>query len=147
MTATITVTRTFAAPRQLVWEAFTKPEHFATWFGTDAVEVPLDTLVWSAVPGDDWSAVMVLPDGTTKDWVGTFVEVDAPTKLVFTLTDVPDQPGNAAPTTVLLADAEGGTVVTLTQETPGFTPEQQAGVTAGYNAFLDTLAKVVLGVD
>ena len=90
---------------------------------------------------------MRLPDGSTKGWVGEFVEVEPPSKLVFTLTDVPEEPENATPTTVLLADAAGGTVVTLTQETPGFTPEQQAGVTAGYSAFLDTLAKVVLGVD
>ena len=121
MTTAITVTRTFAASRELVWDAFTKPEHFATWFGTDAVDVPLDTLDWEPVPGARWSAVMRLPDGTTKDWVGEFVEVDRPSKLVFTLTDVPEQPENAAPTTVLLADAAGGTVVTLTQVTPGFT--------------------------
>lgn len=147
MTTTITVTRTFAAPRELVWDAFITPEHFATWFGTDAVEVPLDTLVWNAVPGSSWSAVMILPDGSTKDWTGEFLEVEAPTRLVFTLTDQPDHPEAAAPTTVLLADTEGGTAVTLTQETPGFTPEQQAGVTAGYLAFLDTLATVVLGVE
>ena len=51
MTTAITVTRTFAATRELVWDAFTKPEHFATWFGTDAVDVPLDTLDWEPVPG------------------------------------------------------------------------------------------------
>ncbi|KAA9111536.1 SRPBCC family protein [Microbacterium rhizomatis] len=146
MTESITVTRTFAAPRELVWEAFTAPQHFASWFGTDAVEVPLDTLVWNAAPGSAWSAVMHLPDGTTKDWVGEFVEVDAPSRLVFTLTDVPEHPENAAPTTVSLTEADGGTIVTLTQETPGFTPEQQAGVTAGYGAFLDTLGRVVLGL-
>lgn len=147
MTEKITVTRTFDAPRDLVWDAFTTPRHFAAWFGTDAVEVPLDTLVWEAVAGARWSAIMVLPDGSTKDWVGEFVEVEAPERLVFTVTDQPDHPEDAAPTTVVLTETGGGTLATLTQETPGFTAEQQAGITAGYLAFLDTLAKVVLGVE
>ncbi|KRA24419.1 hypothetical protein ASD65_08280 [Microbacterium sp. Root61] len=146
MTESITVTRTFAAPRELVWDAFAKPEHFAVWFGTSHVDVPQETLTWNPAVGAGWSAVMLLPDGTTKSWVGEFVEVDAPSRLVFTLTDVPEEPQNAAPATVVLTEVAGGTEVTLTQEAPGFTAEQQAGLVAGYNAFLDTLATDVLGL-
>lgn len=146
MTETITVTRTFAAPRELVWDAFTTPEHFAVWFGTSHVDVPQETLVWNAEPGAAWSAVMHLPDGTTKDWIGEFVEVDRPARLVFTLTDVPSEPENAAAATIVLTEVDGGTQVTLTQEAPGFSVEQQAGLVAGYNAFLDTLASEVLGL-
>jgi uncharacterized protein YndB with AHSA1/START domain len=29
----IVITRTFDAPRELVWEAFTKPEHLVHWWG------------------------------------------------------------------------------------------------------------------
>ena len=47
MTEQISVTRTFDAPRALVWEVVTGREHFAEWFGTDAVDVPLDTPGWS----------------------------------------------------------------------------------------------------
>ncbi|MCB1297381.1 MAG: hypothetical protein KDB08_00170 [Microthrixaceae bacterium] len=47
MTEQISVTRTFDAPRALVWEVVTGREHFAEWFGTDAVRVPLDTPGWS----------------------------------------------------------------------------------------------------
>ena len=37
-----TITRDLAAPRELVFDAITKPEHFAVWFGTAAVEVPTE---------------------------------------------------------------------------------------------------------
>lgn len=146
MTETITVTRTFTAPRELVWDAFTKPEHFAVWFGTSHVDVPAATLEWNPAVGRAWSAVMHLPDGSTKSWIGEFVEVERPARLVFTLTDEPDSPDDATPATVTLVDVDEGTQVTLTQEAPGFTVEQQAGLVAGYNAFLDTLAVDVLGL-
>ena len=44
MTESFTITRTLAAPPELVWDVWTKPEHFAVWFGTEAVEVPLDSV-------------------------------------------------------------------------------------------------------
>lgn len=147
MTSAITVARTFAAPREAVWDAFVRPQHFATWFGTEHVKVPLETLTWNAEPGKPWSAVMHLPDGTTKSWVGTFIDVERPTRLAFTMTDVPDEPQGATPVTVQLQEVTGGTAVTLTQETPGFTFEQREAVTAGYNAFFDTLGSAVLGLD
>ena len=43
MTDYFTITRTLQAPRELVFEAITTPEHFAVWFGTAAVDVPQDT--------------------------------------------------------------------------------------------------------
>ena len=37
-----TIVRELTAPRELVFETLTAPEHFAVWFGTAAVEVPQD---------------------------------------------------------------------------------------------------------
>lgn len=149
MTQAITVVRTFNAPRELVWDVITKAEHFAVWFGTEAVSVPLDTLVWDASAGRPWSAVMHLPDASTKGWVGEFVEVDPPSRLVFTLTDVPEAPEHATPVTLTLVSVGSGsgsgtgTELTLTQLAPGFTPEQLEGLKAGYGAFFDTMERIV----
>ena len=93
MTDRITVTRTFTAPREVLWNVVTGREQFATWFGTEAVDVPLDTLDWSLVEGERWSAVMHLPDGTTKPWIGDFVEVVPPSHFAIRLTD----PGHHRP--------------------------------------------------
>ena len=49
MTESFTITRTLAAPPELVWDVWTKPEHFAVWFGTEAVEVPLDSVTLESV--------------------------------------------------------------------------------------------------
>ena len=57
------ITRTISAPRELVFDALTKPEHFAVWFGTAAVEVPQETLSMDVRPGGAVRAVMHLPDG------------------------------------------------------------------------------------
>ena len=143
MTQEITVVRTFDAPRELVWDTATKAENFAVWFGTEAVSVPLETLVWDAAAGHRWSAIMQLPDGSTKPWVGEFVEVDPPSRFVFTLTDVPEAPEDATPVTITLVSVGEGTELTLTQLAPGFSPEQWEGLKAGYGAFLDTMERVV----
>src|SRR6478752_8070832 len=88
-----TITRTLRAPRELVFEALTKPEHFAVWFGTAAVEVPQDTLSMDVRPGGAFRAVMHLPDGNLIHWAGTYIEVDPPSHVAMTLTD---QPGDDA---------------------------------------------------
>lgn len=144
MTDGFTITRTFAAPRELVFDAFTKPEHFSVWFGTAAVPVPLETLHMDVRVGGTWTAVMHLPDGTTKDWEGEYREVDRPSRLAFTLTD---QPGEDAgePVTVDLREVEGGTEMTFWQARHGFTDEQIEMVKAGYGAFFDELGRIVEG--
>ena len=143
MTDRITVTRTFTAPREVLWNVVTAREQFATWFGTEAVDVPLDTLDWSLVEGERWSAVMHLPDGTTKPWIGDFVEVVPPSHFAIRLTDQPEQPDELAPVTIDLAEVGGGTELTLTQETPGWPDDARAGLTAGYGAFLDSMERLV----
>ncbi|MGC5221341.1 SRPBCC family protein [Micromonospora sp. DT81.3] len=139
----ITVTRTFAAPRELVWDVLTTREHFAVWFGTEAVDVPLETLEWDLAVGNRWTAVMHLPDGTTKSWLGEFVEIDRPSRFVFRLTDEPENPGDLAPVTVELADVDGGTELTLTQATPGWSDENRQALIGGYNAFLDSMQGIL----
>ena len=62
-----------------------RPASFAQWFGTRAVTVPADRLSWEVREGQDWAAVMVLPDGAEINWRGRFVLVDAPQRLEFTL--------------------------------------------------------------
>lgn len=138
----VNITRTFAAPIELVFEAFTRPEHFSVWFGTAAVEVPLDTLSMDVRVGGTWTAVMHLPDGTTKDWEGEYTEIDAPTRLAFTLTDEPGtDPGE--PVTVDLREVDGGTEMTFWQDAHGFDEDGIAAVTAGYGAFFDEMQRIV----
>jgi uncharacterized protein YndB with AHSA1/START domain len=134
--ADLTITRTFPFAQQLVWDAWTKPEHFAVWFGGDQVEVPAETLDYVAELGHSWKADMVLPDGTRIHWVGEFIEVDAPKHLRLTITDQPDSPERSH-LIVDFAETEGSTEVTMTQSP---IPEgAEAALRQGYGHFFDTL--------
>jgi uncharacterized protein YndB with AHSA1/START domain len=137
-----TITRTLRAPRELVFEAITRPEHFAVWFGTAAVEVPQDSLVMEVRPGGTFRAVMMLPDGNRIDWAGSYVEVDPPAHLAMTLSD---QPGDETGLPVLfdLEEVDGGTQLTIRQDRSDFSDEQVAATIAGYNAFIDDIERVV----
>jgi uncharacterized protein YndB with AHSA1/START domain len=142
MTEYFTVTRTLQAPRELVFEALTKPEHFAVWFGTAAVEVPQDSLTMDVRPGGAFRAVMLLPDGNRIDWAGEYKAVEPPSHLAMTLTD---QPGDDEGLPVLfdLAESGDGTVLTIRQDRSDFTDEQVAATIAGYNSFIDDIERVL----
>lgn len=142
MSNDVVVTRTFNAPRELVYEAWTKPEHFSVWFGTDAVDVPLDTLSLDVRVGGVWNAVMQLPDGNQIHWVGEYTEVDPPERLSFTMTDDPANPSDV-PIVVVFAEVPGGTEMTLTQLRGDFTQEQVEATIMGYNGFFDSMEKVL----
>jgi uncharacterized protein YndB with AHSA1/START domain len=137
----IEIERDFAASPEAVFAAWTTPEHFAQWFGGTSVRVPLDSLDFLAEPGRTWSAQMLLPDGTTMDWTGEFLEVVPDERLVITITDRPAEPTRATIVVELTAIPEG-TRMRFTQETPGFSREQQEGVLAGWQSFIDELEQI-----
>jgi uncharacterized protein YndB with AHSA1/START domain len=146
MTDYFSVTRTLAAPRELVFEAITRPEHFAVWFGTAQVEVPQETLSMDVRPGGAFRAVMHLPDGNLIHWSGTYLAVDPPSHLAMTLTDQPgEDPG--LPVLFDLDAVDGGTQLTIRQDRSDFSDEQVAATIAGYNAFIDDMVAVVAGIE
>jgi uncharacterized protein YndB with AHSA1/START domain len=89
--AGITISRVFDAPRELVFKAWTEPEHFAYWFGGADAEVPVSTVSMDVRPGGTWRATMFAgPDRREIHWTGVYHEVVEPERLVFTLSDQPD---------------------------------------------------------
>lgn len=137
----IEVDREIAASPEAVFTTWTTPQHFSKWFGGPAVNVPPETIDFVAEAGKSWTAQMVLPDGNSIDWAGEFIEVQPDTRLVLTMTDRPADP-NRAELVVELAATPGGTRMRFTQETPGFSPEQQAQVLAGWQTFIDELERI-----
>jgi len=77
----ILTTRRIAAPRALVFQAFTSPEHVGAWWGPDGFTTITSEM--HVAPGGTWRFVMRGPDG--KDWPNlvTYVEVVAPERLVY----------------------------------------------------------------
>ena len=78
--------REYAAPPELVFEAWTKAEHLARWFGPDNVEVSRCEV--DARPGGVIRIQHRFVDGPLVSIRGVFDEVVAPTRLSFTFTFV-----------------------------------------------------------
>lgn len=84
----ITLTRVFAAPRELVWRAWTEPAQFACWAGCDGRSVPLSTVEMDVRPGGQFRWIMVNDStGEKTPSAGTYLEVVAPERLVYRWND------------------------------------------------------------
>jgi uncharacterized protein YndB with AHSA1/START domain len=57
------ITRSFNAPRALVWRFWTEPEQIATWFGPIGFHVPLETVEIDLRVGGAWSLAMADENG------------------------------------------------------------------------------------
>jgi uncharacterized protein YndB with AHSA1/START domain len=90
----ILITRTFDAPRELVWKAWTEPERFMRWWGPAEFTSPscrMDLRV-----GGSYLFCMRAPDGKDYWSTGVFREITPPERLVFT-DSFADEQGNAVP--------------------------------------------------
>jgi uncharacterized protein YndB with AHSA1/START domain len=101
----IIMSRIFDAPRERVWEAFTKPEHVAQWYGGHGFSNPVCEM--DVRPGGHWHHVMRAPDGTEFETHFIFVDVVKPERLSWQDIDHGKRPRGGHPTcliTVTLAD-------------------------------------------
>jgi uncharacterized protein YndB with AHSA1/START domain len=133
----ISITRTFDASLEAVFEAWTSPTEFGRWFGTEAVaveDVRMDLRV-----GGDWSARMILGDGTEIGWHGSYLEVERPHRLVLSLSDRPGEQFERV--SVVLKEVQAGTEMTFTQSGGHMPPENYAKADEGWRSFFDDLAK------
>jgi len=77
----IASTRVFDAPRDLVFEAWTSPEHVAQWWGPNGFTTITQSM--DVRPGGAWIFVMHGPDGTDYKNHIVYREVVRPERLVY----------------------------------------------------------------
>jgi uncharacterized protein YndB with AHSA1/START domain len=143
--AQLTITRIFAAPRELVFRAWTEPAHFAQWFGSEAARVRLETVAMDVRPGGAWKATMLIGPDRVIHWKGVYLEVTPPARLVFTLSD---QPGDEAEVvTVMLTERDGQTEMVFQQSGGHLTAEQYAQAGQGWQAFFDRIDALLARAD
>ena len=110
----IVLTRTFDAPRELVFEAWTNPEHVRHWWGwRSSIMVRCEAEVR---PGGSWHYVTREENGVEIPFTGVYQEVTPPERVVYTeIYDVePFNRGEPAVTTVAFSEVDGKTTVTST---------------------------------
>ncbi|MGH7500559.1 MAG: SRPBCC family protein [Longimicrobiales bacterium] len=79
----IVMTRVFDAPRKLLWDAWTSPEHVPQWMlGPGGWTMPVCEIDLRA--GGAWHFVWRQPDGTEMEMSGVYREVKPPERLVAT---------------------------------------------------------------
>ena len=77
----VRVTRIFHAPRRLVWDAHTRPELVRKWQGYDGWDMPVCDMDVRVGGNYKWQWKN-REDGSQFGFLGTFTEVDDPSKLV-----------------------------------------------------------------
>jgi uncharacterized protein YndB with AHSA1/START domain len=135
----IVVTRVFDAPRRLVWEAYTSPEHLPKWMlGPPGWTMPVCEM--DLTPGGAWRRVWKNVDGTEMEMKGVNKEVDPPARLVATSSWGGDWPDTL--NTLELTEEGGKTTLVNTMLYPTKEARDAAlatGMKEGMNLSLDRL--------
>ncbi|PCC70558.1 Uncharacterized conserved protein YndB, AHSA1/START domain [Nannocystis exedens] len=151
------LTRTFDAPRELVYRALTEAERLAQWWGPRGFT--MQTRRHDLRPGGNYHYCMRAADGREIWGKFTYVEIDPPARLVF-LNSFADAEGNTVRPpfdddwpreilhTLTLTEQGGKTTVTLRGVPHNATPAQRATFLAGhksmdggYSSSFDELAR------
>ncbi len=139
----ITIVRVFDASPELVFAAWTEPDHFITWFGEHGSEIPLESCEMDPRPGGLWKATMYHgPERIEIPFTGRFRVVEPPRHLEMTIADPenPDGP-NVDLFTVDLRDLGAGqTEMTFTQTGGNLPADEYSRAMRGMLIFLDRLA-------
>ncbi len=123
----LVLTRVFDAPRELVFQAWTEPEHLKSWWGPNGFTLPHCTV--DLRPGGAIHFCMRSPDGFEIWSKGIYREIVAPERIVST-TYFSDEQGNKLTPghygmpdwpaellmTVTFEEKDGKTTMTVRQE-------------------------------
>jgi len=151
----IRLTRLFDAPRHLVFEAMSKPEHVTQWWGRlgEGYSVPVCEI--DLRPGGRWRFVNRHPKGEVA-FHGVYREIAPPERMVFTevFEQGPDAEADSesdddSVVTVVLTDESGKTRLTLTALYPSLEVRDivlKSGMEKGAALSYDRLEEVVAGL-
>lgn len=139
----VVMTRVFDAPRRLVFEAMTRPEHVKRWYGPHGYTVVSCEI--DLRPGGAFRIVNRDPDGNEYGFRGVYREVVPPARLVFTWA-FELMPDKEALVTETLEEHGGTTTLTSTthfqsvEDRDGYL---ETGANEGASQTMDRLAEIL----
>ena len=102
--------RTFDAPREKVWQAFTDPNLVPRWWGKHGTTTIVEAM--DVRPGGKWRYVSHAPDREDVAFYGEYLEVDPPNRFKWTfMFDVEGVGPMGGPETHTFEDVDGKTKV------------------------------------
>jgi uncharacterized protein YndB with AHSA1/START domain len=111
----VVMSRMFAAPRRLVWDAWTNPQHVPHWMlGPEGWTMPVCEI--DLRPGGGWRFVWRRADGNEMEMTGEYREISPPDRLVSTESWGGEWPDTL--NTMVLTEEVGRTTMTLTMLYP-----------------------------
>jgi uncharacterized protein YndB with AHSA1/START domain len=142
----IMITREFAAPKQLVYRAWTTPELVKRWWHAKRGEVT--TAEIDLRVGGKWRYVMMTKQGVEVGFHGEFREI-VPNELIVS-TEIYEgvpagEPNEGTVNTVMFREGSGRTILTLLIDAPSKRVRDliiQSGMEAGLQDALDLLEEV-----
>lgn len=138
-TGVLRITRTFPATRERVFDAMTKPDQIAQWWGPAGFSLPRADLDLHV--GGTYKFKMQPPQGEAMMLSGTFKEIKRPSKLVYTWAWA------GAPESVVTIELnyiEGVTELVLTQQplpSKELVDQHDAGWQGGFDRLEEILRK------
>jgi len=153
--AKLTITRTFDAPREFVWKAWTMPEYFGQWWGPKNLTAPVVRTDFRV--GGRYLWCMRSLEGKDVWSTGVFHEIVPMERIVYT-DSFSDAEGNVVPAsaygvsedwpseflmTVTFEEHEAGTTLLTLQGVGAPAGEMLDAARAGWNEALDRLARVL----
>lgn len=154
----LVVERVVGAPRERVFDAFTRAEHLRKWWGPKAASVTMAE--FEARPGGKIFLGERGPDGTMLYIAGAVRELERPSRLVFGIHFADAQGRRVAPpamsslpptwddelVTLVTFGAEGERTRVRIQTLSGFTAEWARKARIGWGEALDKLDRVLVSL-
>jgi uncharacterized protein YndB with AHSA1/START domain len=136
----IEISRVYDAPRELVWRAWTEPEHLVQWWGPHGWSTPLETVTMDVRPGGDFRLTSVSDEGVEMPMVGVYREVVEQARLVL------DEPAESAwhegaESVVTFTELGGGRTEVVIRATIQTTDEMRENAERGMRDTLDRLGE------
>lgn len=135
---TITIKRTFDAPRALVWEAWTQSEHIVHWWGPKGMKIQIKKHEF--VEGGEWEYTMMMPDGKEFRSFGEYSRIKAPELIETTANFIPMTEGVTLVASFEDAGEQTEFVFKVIHPTEAYCKQQEnMGIYNGWGSVFDRL--------
>lgn len=134
----LVVRRTFDAPARLVFEAWSRPELFKRWWVPKSMGMTLLSCELDVRVGGRYRLVFDNGDSAPMAFFGTYLEVVAPSRLVWTN----EEGGDGGPVTTVTFEEQGGQTLVVMHERHPSKESLDAAGTGAAEATIETFGQL-----
>ena len=138
------ITRSFAAPREIVWKFWTDPARLAEWFGPTGFHTPLERIDVSLEEGGTWHLGMTSDEsGEVFPLSATFLKIIEPEYLELHIASA--SAGQIEDVILRIQFHNHGETTRMTLHQGPFTPEFRDATVEGWEQSFTTLDTILEG--